>query len=287
MHTTIFVEVDDFCKYFEDKFNKKLLCNGKKRLRKSKIAASEVMTILLMFHYSGYKTFKEYYLYDVLKNENNYYRNLVSYSRFIELKKQLFIPMTLFIRSCCLGKCTGISIIDSCPIRSTHVKRKHRSKVMKSFGAKGKTNTGWFFGFKLHIVINHLGDIVNFSITSGNVSDANKFLLKKITKGLHGKLVCDRGYIGAEKTLAGKNIQVIHKIRKNMKNVLMNFFDKMLLRKRGIIETVNGLLKQCLSLEHSRSRSIEGFVIHVFSTIGAYYFRPKKPSIDLSSLMIS
>jgi len=287
MLTTIFCHVDDFCNHFEKKFNKQLLCNGKKRRRKSKIKASEVMTILFLFPYSGYKNFKEYYMRDVLKNYSNHFHNLVSYSRFIELKQQLIIPISLFTKHYCLGKCTGISIIDSCPIRTTHFKRRHSCLAMRSFVAKGKSSTGWFYGIKLHIIINDKGEIINFSITPGNVSDANKLLLKSLTKNIFGKLVCDKGYIGASKTLAGRKIKVIHKIRKNMKNVLMDYFDKLLLKKRGIIETVNGILKECLSLEHSRHRSISGLICHVLSTISAYHFRPKKPCVIVPNMLIS
>ena len=147
---------------------------------------------------------------------------------------------------------------------------------------RGHTSVGWFYGFKTHIVVNHLGEIINFAITPGNVADNNGDVLELLMQDLFGKIFGDKGYlINPEfyRRLYEKGIQLITKIRKNMKNVLMNIADKILLRKRGTIETIIGILKEGFDVEHSRHRSQKNFFCHVLSAITAYFFKPHKPSI--------
>lgn len=189
--------------------------------------------------------------------------------------------MLLFLQMCCLGNCTGITYVDSTPIRVCSNKRIKRNKVFKGFAAVGKSTVGWFYGFKLHILLNDKGEIVNFLITQGNVDDRealkDKSFLKKITDSLYG----DKGYIGKKlvEMLFVDGIRLITGIRNNMKNTLMELKDKILLRKRSVIETVNDELKNICQIEHSRHRSIPNFISNLLSAIIAYCFFPKKPAI--------
>jgi Transposase DDE domain len=147
---------------------------------------------------------------------------------------------------------------------------------------RGKTSIGWFFGFKVHFVINHLGEVLGFHITPGNTADNNQEVIKTITTNAFGKLVGDKGYICNEelfKSLYSKGIHLITKIRRNMKNKLLSLEDKLLLRKRGLIESVIGIFKNSLSIEHTRHRSSSNFLAHLCSTFAAYVFYNSKPSI--------
>jgi len=286
MLVTILCEVDDFCKQYEKNLNIKLLSDGEgKRDRKSNLQACEVMTICIYYHESGYKTFKDYYEKHVKVNLCNDFHNLVSYSRFIELRQKVAFPLMLFsISITAAKKCTGVSIVDSFSLEVCHILRAYSHKVFKKIAKKGKTSVGWFYGLKLHVVISHQGEILAAYLTPGNISDCNEKLLLKLTRKLFGKLFGDKGYI-VNKDLFEKlllnGIHLITKLRKNMKNKLMDIEDKLLLKKRGLIESVGNVLKERLSLEHARHRSITGFLCHIFSTIICYDFRPEKPSINI------
>jgi hypothetical protein len=191
------------------------------------------------------------------------------------------MPMTLFLKTCCLGECTGISFVDSTPIRVCKNKRISRNKVFKGIATTGKSTMGWFYGFKLHLIINDKGELLNFVITQANVDDRSPLKNSKFVNKIRGKLYADKGYIGKKITelLFIDGIHLITSIRNNMKNVLMELKDKILLRKRSVIETVNDELKNRCQIEHSRHRSFEGFPANTIAALIAYCFFPKKPAI--------
>ena len=154
-------------------------------------------------------------------------------------------------------------------------------KVFKTCAARGKTSTGWFYGFKLHLVINDCGEICSFYLTAGNVDDRNLDVIGRLCRELSGKLFGDRGYISQAlfERLREQGVQLITRLRKNMKNVLMDMGDKLLLRKRAVIESVNDFLKNICQVEHSRHRSIPNFIVNMLGALSAYSFLPRKPSI--------
>ena len=203
----------------------------------------------------------------------------------VELKQDIFWFLGLFVQALA-APCTGISIIDSTSLEVCLSNRRYRHKTFKNMAKSGKTSVKWFFGFKLHMIINHLGEIISFYITPGNVSDGDKEVLQKTTKNIFGKLVADRGYLGRFKDLYDRGITLIHGIRSNMKNKLILLFDKFLLRQRGIIETIFGILKTDFNLEHSRHRSVKGFFINIFTALAAYAFRPEKPMVNLNKALL-
>lgn len=248
---------------------------------------SEIMTICVFFHHSGYKTFKQYYTNYVQQQLSTAFPNLVSYNRFVELKQDVAFPIAIFTLLQVKEKCTGKSFIDSFSLEVSHPRRIQSHKVFKGLAQRGKTSVGWFYGFKIHLTINEYGEILNFFITPGNVADNNEEVLMNITKDLFGKMFGDKGYIVNKdifEKLYFKGIQIITKIRKNMKNKLMQLEDKLMLKHRGLIETVIGVLKESFSMEHSRHRSVWGFFSHIFSTLAAYSFKEKKPSIKRKSV---
>ncbi|NLE04987.1 MAG: IS982 family transposase [Crenarchaeota archaeon] len=277
--TEIFTIVDEFCKNFEQQTSSFLI--GTKSKRPSTMSTSEVITISLLFHLSGFRTFKHFYIFYVQKHMKSEFPKTVSYNRFVELQQSCVMPMTIFLKTCCLGACTGISFVDSTPIRVCGNKRIRRNKVFKGLAQTGKSTMGWFHGFKLHIVINDKGEILNFCITQANVDDREPLKNESFLKAVFGKLYADKGYISEklQQLLFIDGVHLITNIKNNMKNSLLTMSDKIMLRKRSVIETVNDELKNICQVEHSRHRSFTNFITNIVAGLIAYSFLPKKPSI--------
>jgi len=280
----IFVKVDDFCSVFEHEFKKHSLpasSTVKKRTRAATLSDLEIITILIAFHGGQFRNFKHFYCGYVCVHLRDCFPDVVSYNRFIELSHRCAIPFMLFLHYCCRGECTGISFIDSTVLRVCHNKRIKRNKVFKGLAKVGKTTVGWFFGFKLHLIINDKGEILSFYLSQGNASDNNAKIITRMTKQIFGKVFGDKGYIN--KALAdllfGDGIQLITAVRRNMKQKALSNEEKLLLRKRSVIETVNDELKNICQVEHTRHRSVAGFILNIMSALAAYSFFPKKPSI--------
>ncbi len=218
----------------------------------------------------------------VVKHMNKEFPETVSYNRFTELQKKALVPMAVFLKMCCLGQCTGISFIDSTPIKSCHIKREKQNRVFKGMATKGQCSMGWFFGFKLHLVINDKGEILDFLLTQANVDDRDPLKNKNFHDKIFGKLFGDKGYISNSlfEQLFIDGIHLITKIRKNMKNCLMHLQDKVVLRKRALIETVNDELKNICQIEHTRHRSFENFIANLVSPVFRTFLQhPLKPLI--------
>jgi transposase len=283
----MFCDVDDFCKEFLPIWNKQLLCSGQKqRQRARSLTISEIMTILIAFHQSHYRDFKAYYCDQVLKNWHSEFPGLVSYTRFVEYIPSALVPLIMYLRTCCLGHCSGISFIDSTSLDVCLNQRIHSHKVFAGLAERGKSSLGWFFGFKLHLVVNDQGELLQCCITPGNVDDRKPVL--RLVKKLFGKLFGDKGYLSqalAHSLREMFNIQLITKLRANMKNQLMILSDRILLRRRAIIETIIDQLKNISQIEHSRHRSITNFFVNVLCGLIAYCRRPSKPSLGLNHLM--
>lgn len=279
---TLFCSIDDFWQTFKRQWEQHLLSSGKKkRGPEPELSISEMMTILVRFHQSGYRTFKSFYLFYVSTHLKAYFPRLISYSRFVQLQKTLFIPLFAYLLQN-LGSVTGIAFIDATSIKVCHNKRISRNKIFKNIAKRGKTTTGWFYGFKLHLIINDQGEILAFQLTPGNVSDVS--MMETLAKGLWGKLFGDKGYISSEITqkLFKKGVQVFTTLRSNMKQKLLSWKDKILLRKRSLIETVNDQLKNISQIEHTRHRSADNFLVNLLGGLAAYTLQPKKPSLNLS-----
>jgi hypothetical protein len=285
MLTTIFYYTDEFCKFFSQEAEKHLILHESKKPFQSKMKLSEVMTILIYWHQSGYKDFKSFYTKYVLIHLRNEFSNAVSYSRFVELIPYATLPLFVFAK--CLGsECTGTSFVDSTKLSVCDNRRIYSHKVFKNLAQRGQTSMGWFFGFKLHLVTDQYGNIIDFTLTSGNVHDSNKSVVDTLIKKVKGILVGDKGYIGLFQHLFAQGITLLHRLRSNMKNKLISLYHKALLRKRGsIIETAIGILKEHLSLEHSRHRSSSNFLCHIFSCLISYaFFKACKVSNAQASL---
>ena len=285
--TEIYCLVDDFCKEFARNQENYMLedakKNGKHRNKPNRMSDAEIMLIMILFHSGGYRCFKHFYQEYVCKHLAHLFPKRVSYNRFVELEKEVLFPLTIFIKTVLLGTCTGISFVDSTPLRVCRNQRIHIHKTFEGLATRGKCSMGWFFGFKLHLIINDKGEILNFMFTPADVDDREPLKQGNFLNNVKGKLCADKGYIGKSlfETLFLNGIQLITKIKNNMKNVLMNINDKILIRKRAVIETVNDELKNIAQIEHSRHRSFENFIANALSAIAAYCFFEKKPAIEV------
>lgn len=281
--TEVFCKADDFWKVAEPEFKRIQLGSGKvTRDRKTQMSTSEMITIVILFHGSCYRHFKGFYRNIVQNRLNHEFPNQISYARFVQLMPRILVPLLAFLNSI-KGPVTGISIVDSTSICVCKNKRIGRHKVFSGLAERGKSTMGWFFGFKLHLIVNDRGDLLSFGLTKGNVDDRKPVL--KLAKNITGKLLADKGYVSQKlfDSLLAQGTQLITTIRSNMKNRLMDLTDRLLLRKRFLIETINDQLKNISQIEHSRHRSPSNFIINLFAGLIAYQFQEKKPSMNFSS----
>jgi len=282
----IFCDIDEFCKEYERYVKTHLLTDETHKMPKTSMEMSYIMTICVFFHLSNHRYFKWYYKDFICGDPRvaGFFGKLVSYNRFVEIMQSVAAPLTLYMMKACFGKCSGISFLDSTTIDVCDNRRIYSHKVFNGLAKKGKSSTGWFFGFKLHLTVNDKGEIIAFCLTPGNVDDRDWTVISKLTKEMFGKVFADRGYISAPlfEKLYSNGIQLITKLKKNMKNKLMDMTDKILLRKRAIIECVNDFLKNICQIEHSRHRSVANFVVNIISGLVAYSFLPSKPSLNIS-----
>lgn len=275
----LFCAVDDFCQ--EVDWKRQLLNDGSShRARAGQLCTSEIMTILIHFHQSHYRTFKAYYMQHVHVHLRREFPHLVSYGRFVQLTPRVLALLCTYLFTC-FGRCTGISFVDSTRLVVCDNRRIHQHKVFAGLAARGKTWMGWFFGFKLHLVVNDGGELLGLCLTAGNRHDVK--VLPKLVKRLFGKLFGDKGYLSQAlfEHLLEQGVQLITKLRANMKNRLMPLSDKLLLRKRAICESINDQLKNISQIEHTRHRSPTNFLVNLVCGLIAYCHQPKKPSLHL------
>lgn len=276
----LFCSVDDFCQIFEPRWEHQLLSHNLQRRKRRRILyLSEIMTIMIGFHQSCYRNFKTYYLEKVQKDWQTYFPRLVSYNRFLEWIPSTLIPLCAYVRSL-FGSCSGISFLDSTSLRVCHNRRISQHKVFQNLAARGKTSVDWFFGFKLHLVVNDKGELLNFQVTPGNIDDRNP--VPKLLQKLFGKVFADKGYISLKLTkdlLGSVGVHLITKLKRNMKQRLIPQGDRLLLRKRAVIETIIDQLKNISQIEHSRHRSPVNCFVNILCGLIAYCHQPKKPGI--------
>ncbi len=287
--TEIFFMTDEFCHFFDTMMEKYTIKDPGKRSyhRDGKMTKAEVMTIMIIFHASGYRCFKHFYTEYVCRHMRHMFPKTVSYNRMVELEKSVALPLALFVKKVLLGKCTGVSFVDSTPLRVCKNQRIHIHKTFRGIAQRGKCSMGWFFGFKLHLICNEKGELLNFMITPGDIDDRKPLEYKAFVDAIYGKLVGDKGYISRHlfERLFVDGIQLITKLKSNMRGALMSMSDRLLLRKRAIIETVNDELKNIAQVEHSRHRSFDNFIVNLLGALSAYCFFPKKPCLQVQRVV--
>jgi transposase len=279
--TELFCLMDDFCRLFEPAWEKRLLNSGnKKRKRRSELSLSELMTLTVLFHQLRFRQFKSFYLCYACRHLRAEFPKLPSYSRCVELMPRCAIPLAALFEAL-KGQCDGVSIADATSLAVCDNKRIPRHQVFKDNAERGKTSMGWFYGFKLHAIINSKGELIRIKLTPGNIDDRKP--MPGLCKGLFGQLFADKGYIAQWLTevLAGQDIQIITTLKKNMKPVPRTDFEKAILRRRSLIETVFDELKNLCQIEHTRHRSVSNFLVNLMAGIVAYCLSDKKPTLKI------
>jgi Transposase DDE domain len=278
----LYCEIDDLLKSYESWQSIRAIGPTRKATRRPLLSGSEVATIMAGYHLSGYKCFEYYYHQLKANSSQDLFPNMPSYKCFLS-----YIPMVLPLlylwakHKAAQSARTGYYFIDAKKIQVCHVKREHQNKVFKGIASKGKTSVGWFYGLKLHLVTNHLGEIVSFMISKGSVSDNNKSVLQDLLKGLKGICTGDKGYYTTlfEEFYNG-GLHLLVKRKKNaVKKALVEYNDSEFMKKRGAIESTFDILSSICDIEHSRHRSPTNALAHILGAIIAYQHLDTKPHI--------
>lgn len=284
----LFCSIDDFWQSYEPIWHQTLLESGQRRRRRAtRMSMSELMTIVIHFHQKRFRDFKTYYTNYVMTHLTSEFPNQLSYNRIVQLMPRIVVALCAYLQSC-YGACTGLSFVDSTALAVCHNRRISQHRVFEDVAARGRTSVDWFFGFKLHMIVNDCGEILSCCVTTGNTDDRRPVpeLVRQI-QSCFGKLFADKGYISTTLTqelLENHMLQLVTKLRKNMKNKLMDEMDKYFLRKRAILESIDDQLKNISQIEHTRHRSLTGFMVNLLAGLIAYCHQPKKPSLDLRFL---
>lgn len=280
----IYFDIDEFLKEIEFIVKTSSLhgIGGyKKPTRTPKMSGSEIATIIVFYHFSGMKCFQYYYQHIILGPLKSYFPNAVSYERFVALAPRVMPFLALFMSLCRKGKETGIYYGDSKKLPVCHNRRIYSNKVFKDQAQRGKSSTGWFYGFKLFMVINQFGEVMQFMVTPGNIADNSYETMVHLFRNLKGLLFADKGFISAKafNTCFENGLKVVTGLRANMKNKLMIIKEKLLLKKRNVIESVFDILMTVFDIEHTRHRSPFNFLNNLFGALIAYSYSDKMPSI--------
>ena len=288
IQTELYCEINEFVKVFHPIFEKHLI--GERRQRPfCRLSVCETMTIPVAYQIIGGLNFKSFYKDVIWQFHRDESPSLVTYQRFAEVATTALIPLALFLKFRMeMSDKTGVYVIDSTPLRVCMNQRIPRHKVFKDIAQRGESSTGWFYGFKLHMVINHVGQLMSVHISAGNFDDRKPVL--RMVKNLAGKLLGDKGYIkkALAEVLLKQGLELITTVRKNMWQALSHF-NRFLLRKRAVVETADDLLKNHFQIEHSRHRSLAGFMNNVLTGLIAYTYYPDKPEMrggDLEKALV-
>jgi hypothetical protein len=277
----LFCDVDDFWQLFRPDWYRHLLQAGAlHRVRTTQLTMSEIMTIIIHFHQSGYRDFKTYYTQHVLRYLRAEFPKLVSYPRFVELMPRVLLPLCAYLQQR-QGDCTGLSFVDATPLAVCHNRRISRHRVFAGMAQRGKTSMGWFYGFKLNLVVNDCGDLLAWALTPGNLDDRRP--VPKLAHTLFGKLVGDKGYVSKPlaHSLLTQGLELITAARRNMHTPPLSLENRLFLRKRAIVETIHDQLKNISQIEHTRHRSPLNFLVNLVAGLIAYTFQPNKPSLNI------
>ena len=276
----LFCHVDDFCHTFLPHWEQALRNDQQRaRRRAGQLAMREVMTIVIYFHQMRFRDFKTYYVCYVLGHLRHEFPHAVSYQRFVELMPAVLGPLCAYVQPC-YGQCSGVSFVDSTARKVCHNRRIGQHRVFRDLAQRGKTSLGWFYGFKLHVVINHQGELLACQVTPGNTADRRP--VPTLAARLWGHLFADKGYLSQPLThelLRTRRLRLVTHVKRNMVNRLLLLHEKVLLRRRAVMETVFDQRKHLMQIEHTRHRSPTNFAVNLVAGLVAYCHQPNKPSI--------
>jgi IS5 family transposase len=256
----------------------------KKRGRPRGLHSSEVMTILIAFQQSQYRTLKHFYLKHVCQYWRWAFPKLVNYNRFVELIPETLGSLTIYLAMRLETRSTRIAFIDSTLMPVCENPRIPGHRVFRGIAERTKNARGWSYGFKLHLIVNEHGALMSVMFTPANVDD--RIPVAKLTQHLSGNLYGDKGYISKDlaEALKAEGVYLITKVRKNIETQPLSDFDALMLKKRMVIESVIDQLKNQCHLQHTRHRSVVNFQVNAVSAVIAYTHQAKKPSVNLRTL---
>lgn len=275
----MYVELDDLLQAYQAFLHSQGI---KFERRNCSLSDAEAATIIALYHLAAYKCFEYYYLDMVLGKLKSWFPKAPDYKvflRYIKMSLELMHLWLLFKTA--ESKATGTYFIDSKKLEVCHLKRAHNHQVFKEIAHKGKTSTGWFYGLKIHLVINEFGEIMAFELTAGNVADNNKELLKRLLDKLQGICVGDKGYQTALFEYFYLNgLHLVVKPKKNSKKQQPEQ-DKLikLSKKRALVESVFDITSSVLDIDHTRHRSSVNGWVNILSALVAYQYMEQKPSL--------
>lgn len=285
----IFVTVDDFILPFEQFLAQRSLADsGALPTRQPELSTSEIITLLAYYHHSGYKNFQYYYQRLVLPLMKPYFPKLLSYSRFVELIPRQLTPVFALARYLAFtNPRTNCYFTDAKKLPVCDNRRIHSHKVFGLLAGRGKSSTGWFYGLKLHLAINERGQLMNFVLTPANVADNNDGVLRQLLTGLKGRCYGDKGYLTKLfEEFYQQGLRLVTKVRSNMKNQLVELDDKLRLKKRALIESVNDILMSVQDIDHTRHRSPINALVHTIAGLVGYHFYDNKPCVYVKPVQI-
>lgn len=283
----MYVEADDLLIAYQNylKTEGKLISLPR---RQPELTASEVITIIAAYQLSGYKNFEYYYRRMIKGKYASFFPDAPSYKRFLNFIGRSLDLMCLWVLyTTCQSQRTGLYFVDAKKLPVCHLRREKSHRVFDGIARKGKTSTGWFFGLKIHLIINNLGEIIAFDLSSGNVADNNQELLKRMMQGLQGICVGDKGYLTQLFSFFYESgLHILTKPRKNMKKLPVDPKHKLLIDKRGIIESVFDILSSVCDIDHTRHRSPMNATVHILAALVGYHYIEKKPRVFFSNKRI-
>lgn len=273
MYNKIYSIVNDFIKAARQDKNLAVVLknwNGK-RGPKRRLSVSQVISLNLLrftLHIKDLKAFHK------IVKTMDLIPDMPNYENFLKASNKAFPVMTLFMRLLLLQNQmqneSGLHFIDSTPVSTCLNRRIFSHKVSKGFASRGKSTKGWFYGFKLHGVCSGNGMLESVVFTGGNINDSK--MVEQVTKNLKGRFFCDAGYLkksGELIKLAKSGRFIYAATRKNMSRLMTQEQWKHL-RKRNIIESDWGVLKQNYFLEYHQARCMDGLFRHYVCCISAY-----------------
>lgn len=277
----MFCEMDDFCNWFEPLYQQRVRqASQRQRRRQGPLRLSEILTLIGFFHASPYRNCKHYYPEYVAGHLRPYCPALVSYGRFGELMPRALVPLCGYLPTR-KGRCTGITFVASTSLAVCPNRRIGRHQGFAGEATRGKSSLGWSLGCKLHLMVNDAGALLAFRVTTAEVDATAP--VRRMARGLWGQLFGDRGDIfrALHEGLWAHGLALLPLLRRNMKPRLRRLWDRLLLRKRFLIETLNDQLQNVSQIAHSRHRSLTGFMVNLVAGLIADTYQPKKPSLGL------
>ena len=282
----LYVEIDDLLKAYQSFLMKRQLLLPGKPNRLPGLNSSEVCTILVVYHLSGYKTFEYYYRKVILDSHRSWFPDAPAYERFLEYipRNSHLLYLWLFC-SCAKSKRTGLYFVDSKKLPVCHIKREHSHRVFKGIASKGKSSTGYFYGLKLHLTINNLGEITSFLLTPGNVADNNKNVLRQLLESLKGICVGDKGYLTTLfQEFYESGLEIVKKPKKNMRKLPVPNWKNRLINMRPVIESAFDIMGTVCDIDHTRHRSPINAVSNILAGLIAYQRLEQKPAVFFPSM---